>query len=217
MAIPYSKEQSTRHAAKDIKEKAKPKPIPKMSEKKKAELEDWKLWTVSQFKKASKEIKKENKQVFEKPKKTPLTDIKKDLDVIYSLVVRMSPSNLEGYTNCVTCGKTDHWSKLQNGHFIKRSIAPSLIFTRINTHPQCLRCNVLLEGNRIPYQRFMWDKYGTTVVSRLELEGQKKSNNGAFEYQIMIEEYIELFLIQCERLNHTPNQKQQKIINKWKQ
>ena len=94
MTKPYSKADSTRHAAKEIKEKSKPKPIPKMSEKKKAELEDWKVWTVSQFKKASKEIKKYNKQVFDKPKKTPLTDIKKDLDVIYSCIVRMSPSNL---------------------------------------------------------------------------------------------------------------------------
>ena len=33
MATPYSKEQSTRHAAKEVKEKAKPKRIPKKSKK----------------------------------------------------------------------------------------------------------------------------------------------------------------------------------------
>ena len=64
MTKPYSKADSTRHAAKEIKEKAKPKPIPKMSEKKKAELENRKTWTAAQFKKASKEVKKDNKKAF---------------------------------------------------------------------------------------------------------------------------------------------------------
>ena len=215
MAKPYSKLDSTRHAAKEVKQKAKPKPIPKMSEKKKAELEDRKTWTVSQFKKASKEIKKGNKEAFDKPKKTPLTEIKKDLDVIYSCTVRMSPADKDGYTNCVTCSKIDHWSKLQNGHFIKRSLAASLIFVRMNTHPQCLRCNILLEGNRIPYVRFMHEKYGSDAIWKIEFEGSKKSNLGSFEYQIMLHDYIQKFLVQCTRLNHTPTKAQQKIVDKW--
>src|SRR5690242_3013885 len=142
MAKAYSKEDSTRHAPRKQKEKSKPKPIPKISEKKKAELENRKTWTVEQFKKASKEVKKEKKNRIEKPKKTPVSEIKKDLDVIYSCVVRMEPCNSEGVTFCVSCTRNFHWSKLQNGHFIKRSIAPSLIFNRGNSKPQCLRCNV---------------------------------------------------------------------------
>lgn len=44
MATPYSKEQSTRHAAKEVKEKAKPKRIPKKSAKRKvADVEYKKL------------------------------------------------------------------------------------------------------------------------------------------------------------------------------
>jgi len=212
---PYSKEKSAFKPPKKEKETKAIKPIPKMSEKKKAEQEDRKTWTIEQFKKASKEGKKDAKLRIEKPKKTLISELKKDLDVIYSCVVRMEGVDVCGYGNCVSCNTLQHWSKLQNGHFIKRSIAPAIIFERINTHPQCVRCNVLLEGNRLPYSRFMEQKYGKDKIALLEHLGQRKSNMGAFEYQIMIQEYIELFLIQCARLNHTPTKIQQKIVDKW--
>ena len=215
MAKPYSKEQSAFKPNVKVPNAKPKKAIAKVSEKKKAELEGRKTWTVDQFKKASKECKKDNKNAFEKPKKTPISEIKKDLDVIYSCVVRMEPSNSDGVTCCVTCNKNDHWSKLQNGHFIKRSIAPSLIFDRDNCWPQCLRCNVLLEGNRLPYNRYMESLFGKDAIWLMELRGNTKSNMGAFEYQIMLQDYIEKFLVQCTRLNHTPTKIQQKIVDKW--
>lgn len=213
---PYTKEKSAFKPPKKEKEEKSIKSIPKISEKKKAELEGRKTWTLEQFKKASKEVKKDVKLRIEKPKKTPLSDIKKDLDVIYSCVVRMEGVDVCGYGNCVSCNALHHWSSLQNGHFIKRSLAPSIIFERMNTHPQCVRCNVLLEGNRLPYSRFMDQKYGKDKVALLEHLGQRKSNLGAFEYQVMLQEYIDTFLVQCKRLNHTPTKIQQKIIDKWK-
>lgn len=224
MSKPFSKEQSTHHAPREEKPKKERKPIAKMSEKKKAELEDRKNWTVEQFLKAQKEGKKEkNKQrkqvsVFQDPnvsKSTPLTKIKKEFDQIYSLVVKMEPANSQGIIKCY-CGVLVHWSNANNSHFIPRSIAPSIIHDRMNTHPSCIPCNGFEEGNRPAYIPWMNSKYGTEQVELLRLRGQKKSNNGVFEYQIMLQEYIELFLIQCKRLNHTPTKAQQKIVDKWK-
>ncbi len=213
----YSKEQSTFHAPREVKEKPRSNPIAKMSEKKKAELENRKTWTVDQLKQAQKEVKKENKSRFEKPKKTPLSEIKKDLDVIYSLVVRMEPANEKGIVKCFCCNnRFEHWSKIQNGHFLKRSTHPALIFHRINTNPQSYYCNIELKGNELPYLAAMKAKHGNDIYERLNAIGQKKSNNGVFEYQIMLQDYIEKFLVQCERLKHEPTKTQKKLVDKWR-
>lgn len=215
----YSKEQSTYHAPRAEKPKKERKLINRMSEKKKAELEDRKTWTAEQFLKAQKEIKKEKRQEkkFEKPKSTPLTEIKRDLDVIYSCVVRMEPADEKGNVKCFCCtNRFEHWTKIQNGHFLKRSTHPALLFNRINTNPQSYYCNIILKGNEIPYLEAMKKKHGNDVLERLNAMGVKKSNLGTFEYQIMLQEYIELFIIQCKRLNHTPTKSQQKIVDKWK-
>lgn len=213
----YSKEQSAFKPPKKEVENKKPKPIPKMSEKKKAELEDRKNWTAEQFLQAQNEIKKDKRLQYKKPKSTPISVIKHDLDVIYSLVVRMQPANEKGIVKCFCCSnRFEHWSKIQNGHFLKRSTHPALIFNRINTKPQSYFCNIILKGNELQYLEAMKAEYGNDIYEKLNALGQKKSNNGAFEYQIMLQEYIELFLIECKRLNHTPTVPQQKIVDKWR-
>ncbi len=218
MPIGYSKQDSTRHSEREAKEKKAPQPIPKMSENKKAELENRKTWTAEQLLQAQKEIKKEKKLQYEKPKTTPVSIIKADLDVIYSLVVRMQPADADGMVKCFCCtNRFEHWSKIQNGHFLKRSTHPSLIFCRKNTNPQSKYCNIFLKGNELPYLQQMKKVYGEGILEELQVLGLHKSGKGAFEYQIMLQEYIELFLQQCTRLNHTPTKIQQKIVDKWKQ
>jgi hypothetical protein len=215
MAKAYSKEDSTRHAPREENPKKVPKPINRISEKKKAELEDRKTWTVEQLKQAQKEVKKEKKERFKKPKKTPLSEITTDLDVIYSLVVKMEPADTTcGHFFCY-CGKAVHWTNGNNSHYIPRSTAPSIKFDRMNTHPSCIPCNGFKEGNLHAYTPWMEKKYGKDAVDLLRMRANKKSNMGTFEYQIMLQEYIKLFLIQCQRLNHTPTKAQQNIIDKW--
>jgi len=216
MAKSYSKEQSTFKSHKEEKPPKQRKPINKVSEKKKAELENRKTWTAEQLLQAQKEIKKEKKLQYEKPKTTLISSIKKELDIIYSLVVRMEPADEKGIVKCFCCRhRFEHWSKIQNGHFLKRSTHPALIFCRQNTKPQTYYCNIILKGNELQYLEAMKLQYGNDIYEKLNALGQKKSNNGAFEYQIMLHDYIEKFLIQCTRLNHTPTKAQQKIIDKW--
>jgi hypothetical protein len=213
----YSKEKSAFKPPKKETVKKTPKPINRISEKKKAELENRKTWTVDQLKQAQKEGKKEKKQErkFEKEKSTPLSKIKGVFDQVYSLVVKMQPANSQGIVKCY-CGVFLHWSKANNSHFIPRSTAPSIVHDRMNTHPSCVPCNGFKEGNRTDYIPWMNKKYGEEQVELLRLRGNKKSNIGTFEYQIMLQEYIELFLIECKRLNHTPTVAQQKIVDKWR-
>lgn len=203
--------------------KAKKK-IRKVSEKKQKAIDEGSLIkkgvtfiTAEEFQKISKQVKvRKRKELKDKGVKrlSPLFKIKKDFDVIYSLVVKMEPATDEGIITCY-CGKRLHWTNANNSHFIPRSTAPSLIHDRMNTHPSCIPCNGFKEGNRPAYIPWMNKKYGEAQVALLEQRGQKKSNNGVFEYLVMIDEYIMLFLNECERLNYEPSKTQLSIINKY--
>lgn len=216
MARSYTKEQSTYHAPREEKPKKERKPIKQISDKRTAVLKESSQMTAQEYIDASKSVKKRKRldRLNEKKKSNPLTVIKKDLDTILSLVVKMEPANSEGYFNCY-CGKSVHWLNGNNSHYLSRAKSPSLVFDRMNVNPSCIRCNGFLEGNLHDYTPWMEKKYGKDQVELLRLRGQQKSNNGAFEYQIMLQEYIKLFLIQCKRLNHTPTKTQQKIIDKY--
>ena len=52
-------------------------------------------------------------------KKLTRTKLVKKLDTIFSQYIRKVNSDNE-ISTCFTCGKQDHWKKLQNGHFQSR-------------------------------------------------------------------------------------------------
>jgi len=89
----------------------------------------------------------------------------------FSEWIRRRDADENGYVQCVTCGKVDHWKKMQAGHFISRRHS-SILFDERNVHPQCPHCNGPLHGNEIKYKEFILKKYGTQVL--LELEWLKR-------------------------------------------
>lgn len=148
-------------------------------------------------------------------KKLSVAKLKKELDVIFSPYIRMKAADSNGNAVCVTCGREDHWTKLQNGHFLPRSVAPSLVFAELNCNPQCMRCNVFLNGNYIEYTLWFQKVHGTEVLQMLMTKKQFPWKPTAFEMEILIKEYIQKFLAQCKRLNHEPSVKEQKVIDKY--
>lgn len=210
----YSKEQSAFKPNVKISNAKPKKPIAKKSAKK---IQQEKI-SADEFQlKYGNNPKKAKKLIFGSAaiNKMSTSKVKKDLDVLYSMVVRMEACSTMGVTNCVTCGKVAHWTKLQNGHFIKRSIAPALIFNRMNSHSQCVRCNVLLEGNRLSYVRYMNEKYGEVEVKNLEGLANIKGNITNADYTLMAKEYAKRVIAECERLDYQPTQAQLTIINRW--
>jgi hypothetical protein len=69
-----------------------------------------------------------------------------DLDFVFSRYIRIKEANPDGTAECYTCDKREHWTKLQAGHFIKRSETFLRWDTR-NVRPQCVECNCLNHGN----------------------------------------------------------------------
>lgn len=148
-------------------------------------------------------------------KKMTVAAMKRDLDDIYSPWVRMRDTRDDGFATCFVCGKEGrpYGENMHNGHWIKRALAPSLIFTEWNTHCICWRCNKLEPPE---YTTKMQKLYGVEKVEWFISQQHSYSwKPTAFEMEILIKDYIRKFLEQCARLNHEPTVKERKIIDKY--
>jgi ubiquitin len=143
------------------------------------------------------------------------TQVKKDLDVLFSVWTRMKDADKDGFVSCRSCSRISHWSKMQNGHWLNRSLYPSLIFNEIIAGPQCAYCN-MNEGNPVPYRANLVKKHGEEKIKWLESQQNVKSGIGIFEMKILLLDYGKKFLEQCKRLKYEPNATQQRILIRWK-
>jgi hypothetical protein len=85
-------------------------------------------------------------------------------------LVRLKASDDNGYCQCVTCGKVDHYKNMQGGHFYSRR---HLIFKLYieNCHPQCPGCNQWgMKTTKIQeaYRIYMEDMYGARRVRAMQ-------------------------------------------------
>ncbi len=74
----------------------------------------------------------------------------KDLDAAFSRYIRLSAANLDGEVECYTCGRTYHWKKIQNGHFMTRARYATR-WHEDNCRPQCYGCNVMQQGRQYDF------------------------------------------------------------------
>jgi hypothetical protein len=142
-------------------------------------------------------------------------ELEKDLDAIFSWVIRMEAADDNGIAQCVTSGKLEHWTKLQNGHYISRK-HKSLRFNEKNCHPQTMHDNVFLKGNYPSYALFMIKTYGLEFVEWLKSAKHQQSKYHPFELTVLIKDYLERFKVQAKRLNHVLSPIQKKLIEKYK-
>lgn len=78
------------------------------------------------------------------------------------------------FGSCITCG-AKHWIQdLDAGHFVDgRDMA--VLFDLRGIHAQCHRCNRVMGGNVVAYERFMIANYGQEIVDCLrELKNQMR-------------------------------------------
>lgn len=102
-----------------------------------------------------------------KMKKPTVSKLKKKLDKVFSQYIR-NRDRLEGseYAQCVTCGKVDHWKRMQAGHFISRRFN-STRYDERNVNCQDYACNVGRQGNPQEYWLWMEDNHGREVIDEL--------------------------------------------------
>jgi len=73
----------------------------------------------------------------------------KKLDTIFSEYIRRRYAKND-IAECVTCGKKDHWKKLQAGHFMSRKHY-STRWDERNVEVQCQGCNVWRYGEQYKF------------------------------------------------------------------
>lgn len=105
------------------------------------------------------------------------------LDNVFSQYIRLRYSKNE-ISECVTCGKQDHWKKMQNGHFISRKHYATR-WDEDNCQVQCSGCNVFRYG-----EQYLFSKYlGTELSEELLIKSRKIQKFTDYELLEMIEIY----------------------------
>lgn len=115
------------------------------------------------------------------------TQIKK-ADRIFSKYIRLRYA-VNFFARCVTCGRVDHYSRMQNGHYIGRRIMATR-YDEKNCNVQCSYCNETLGGNLVKYKAYLQRTYGPAVIPYLQQKAQKHGPKLAtHELQVIIDKY----------------------------
>jgi hypothetical protein len=78
------------------------------------------------------------------------------LDTVFSQYIRRKDA-IEDIAKCVTCGKNDHYKKLQCGHFMSRRHY-STRWHENNVGVQCYGCNISRHGEQFKFSLYLGDK-----------------------------------------------------------
>jgi hypothetical protein len=85
-------------------------------------------------------------------------------------LVRLKASDDNGYCQCVTCGKIDHYKNMQGGHFYSRRHLVFKLFEE-NLNVQCAGCNLYgMKTTKIQeaYRIYMEDMYGARRIRAMQ-------------------------------------------------
>ena len=112
-------------------------------------------------------------------------DLINKLDKEFSIYIRRRFA-VNDIATCVTCGKQDHWKKLQAGHFMSRKHL-STRWDEDNVQVQCSGCNVFRYG-----EQFLFSKHlGLNLSEKLYLKSKEIVKFTDVEIQTLIELYKE--------------------------
>lgn len=120
-------------------------------------------------------------------KKASRSKVVKQLDLVFSQYIRQREAVNEIAT-CFTCGKRDHWKRLQNGHFQSRKHY-STRWDETNCQVQCAGCNVFKYGEQFIFGQNLDIKYGLGTSNELYLKAKKTAKISTVELQEMIKHY----------------------------
>ena len=120
-------------------------------------------------------------------KKLTRSKLVKKLDTIFSQYIRQKNA-VDEIATCFTCGKEDHWKKLQNGHFQSRRHY-STRWDEINCQVQCAGCNVFKYGEQYIFGNKLDAKFGEGTSRRLHIKAQEIVKLSDNELEDLIKRY----------------------------
>jgi len=117
------------------------------------------------------------------PKKPTRKTLITKLDKVFSEYIRRRYAKNDIAT-CVTCGKKDHWKKLQAGHFMSRKHYATR-WDEYNVEVQCSACNVFRYGEQYLFAKYL----GTEKADMLLAKSRETVKFPDWEIQEMIDLY----------------------------
>ena len=121
-----------------------------------------------------------------------ISKLKKELDNIFSLYIRLRYATDEGLVQCFTCGKVSHYkSGMQNGHFQSRKHLTTR-WDEENCQVQCVGCNMFKAGEQYKFAINLDAKYGEGTAEELELLARTIMKVSRIDYEDKISYYKDL-------------------------
>ena len=125
--------------------------------------------------------------------KKTISKLKKELDTIFSVYIRLREANEYGYCQCFTCGVVRHYKDgMQNGHFQSRKHLATRFSEDGNCEVQCVKCNVYSWGEQYKFSLALDAKYGEGRAQELEFLARTTLKISRAEYEEKISYYKNL-------------------------
>ena len=126
-----------------------------------------------------------SKTIPKSKKKPSRSKLVKKLDAVFSQYIRLKDSVGEIAT-CFTCGKKDHWKKLQNGHFQSRKHYATR-WDEQNCQVQCAGCNVFRYGEQFLFAKYLDERFYAGLSDELYFKSKQivKFTNSEIEDMIL--------------------------------
>ena len=126
-----------------------------------------------------------SKTIPKSKKKPSRSKLVKKLDAVFSQYIRLKDS-VGGYATCFTCGKKDHWKKLQNGHFQSRKHYATR-WDEQNCQVQCAGCNVFRYGEQFLFAKYLDERFYAGLSDELYIKSKQivKFTNSEIEEMIL--------------------------------
>jgi hypothetical protein len=118
-----------------------------------------------------------------------ISKLKKELDTIFSLYIRLRDATDEGVVQCFTCSRISHYkSGMQNGHFQSRRYH-STRWNETNCQVQCIKCNMYEQGEQFRFGLALDNKYGENTAQELEFLSKTIIKFSRIDYEEKISYY----------------------------
>ena len=118
-----------------------------------------------------------------------ISKLKKELDKVFSLYIRLRNATPQGIVRCYTCQASGHYKKgMHAGHFQSRKFL-STRWHEDNVQVQCYRCNIHLNGNQYAYSKLLDLRVGDGTADKLEKLSKVTTKIMPHEYEELIKEF----------------------------
>ena len=119
-----------------------------------------------------------------------ISKLKKDLDKVFSLYIRLRHASKDGIVKCFTCDKTAHYKKMHAGHFMSRTHHATR-WNEDNVQVQCVKCNLFGQGEQYAFGKLLDIRIAEGKAEELQELSRTTVKYMRFEYEDMIKHYKE--------------------------